>query len=263
MTRRVALLLCAAMTTALLAAQPANAVTPRTSLSPIESLPAFVGRYQAAITAIQTGDCAEFNRLNLDHGLDVYTCDDQQRRALEGFGVLGYRQFGTGAVIDVTARDFERLQPAVSNIELLLGADRRFHVVGTPIIGPPAGGGVRQVGSRATAGIFAVAQATANLGLLSLRQRDCTLFFRLWFTGALTREQACARVFGRQPGPSSIRRLRIQLAGDPFARPVRIGGTRDIQFYRVLLRPGHYFTLLVDRAGRPPAIYLVSTQYVY
>jgi hypothetical protein len=64
-----------------------------------------------------------------------------------------------------------------------------------------------------------------------------------------TKGQACARVFGPRLSSSRARRLRFQLPGDRMATPVRIGGTRDIVFYRLRLRTGHYWTLEVDRGG--------------
>jgi len=230
-------------------------------LTPVEALPAFVARYQAAIAAIKAGDCAQFSRLNINGGLGV-TCDERLRGTLDNFQLLGYRQFGTGAVIDVFGRDSEQLMPAVSTAELALGPDRRFRVKSNPIFGALSGQGIPQIATRPSARTLYLSLRTANLYLRSLRTRNCNLLFQTAFTDTLTRAQACARIFSAKINGSNSQRLRIQLAADPLVRPVRIGGTRDIQFYRLALRTGHYFTLIVDRGGTPTDLYLTSAQYV-
>ena len=222
---------------------------------------------QAGIAAIQAGNCAEFARLNVNQTLSAYSCDERQRRALEGYRMLGYRQFGTGAIIDVAARDIERFQPLVSTVELMLGPDRRFRAVGAVGFGAVGSPGIVQVGTRPAPRMVELANRTARLALVSLRTRNCNLFFQTWFTGELTKPQACFRALRAPTTPSnrnsSIRRLRFQLAGDPLARPVRLGGTRDIQFYRLFLRTGHLYTMIVDRGGTPGDLYLTSTRHIY
>lgn len=251
----------------LLAVAPAAEAQRVRPTTPIEALPAFVARFTAAMQAVQQGNCAEFKRLNLNGGLDAYACDERQRRALEGFTVHGYRQFGTGAIVDITARDVQRFQLARSTVELVLGPDRRFQTAGSPIFGPAGRSGVPQLGTKAMPRVAFLARRTARLAVVSLRTRNCNLFFTTWFTGTLTKAQACARVFTPRTTPanrsSNIRRLRLQLAGDSLVRPISLGGTRDIQFFSLLLRTGHYYTLLVDRSGVPGNFYLTSTRAVY
>jgi hypothetical protein len=239
-------------------ASPAAAQRP--PVRPVESLPAFVARYQAAVAAIQAGNCAEYARLNIRGGIGLL-CTEEARRDLANFRVFGYRQFGTAAIVDIQATEVRTKRPVVATLVLLLGADRRFFSHGGAVFG--AGGGIRQVNTTPTARAVVLSQRTASLLLLSLRERDCDLFFQTAFTGELTKAQACARVFSpRSRVPSRARQLRLDLGGNPLARPVRIGGSRDIQFYRLALKR-HLYTLAVDRGGKPGNLYLTQFRRIY
>jgi hypothetical protein len=216
------------------------------SLTPMESLPAWVARYQAAVEAIRAGDCARFSQLNVRRSLNL-ACNAQARQDLASFRVLGYRQFGTGAVVDTIDVGRQTKRPGIFTAILALGPDRRFYSLGSSGFG--AGGGIAQVGTRTAPRTAFIAGRTVRLALLSLRARNCNLFYTTWAIGTRTKGPACARVFGPRPTASRARKLRFQLTGDPTATPVRIGGTRDIVFFRLRLRTGHYWTLEVDRSG--------------
>ena len=239
---------------------PASAATQRPPVRPVESLPAFVARYQAAVAAIRAGNCAEYARLNIRGGLGLL-CTEETQRNLAGFRVLGYEQFGTGALMDIQDVEARTRRPVIATVVLLLGPDRRFFSHGGLVFG--AGAGIRQVGTRPGRRVVFLAWRTANLFLRSLRERDCDLYFTTAFTGDLTKSRACARVFSpRSTAPSRARQLRLDLRGNPRARPIRIGGTRDIQFYRLALNR-HLYTLAVDRAGKPGNVYLTQLRRIY
>jgi hypothetical protein len=225
----------------------AEAVVSR-SLTPVESLAAWVARYRAGIDAIRAGDCATFKRLNVRRTLAL-TCNPETRQQLANFRVLGWQQFGTGAIVDVIDVSQQTQRPGGFTTILALGPGRRFYSFGTSGFGATTGGGFAQIGTPTAPRTASIAARTARLALLSLRTRNCNLFYTTWFTGKLTKGPACAQVFGPRPAASRIRRLRLQLAADPTATPVRIGGTRDIVFFRLRLRSGHYWTLEIDRSG--------------
>lgn len=231
------------------AAAAAGAAVPRT----VESLPEFVARYRAMVTALHAGDCARVRRIGSGTGYEGCTAADRAR--LAGFRVLGYRRFGTGAIIDQQiSYDGD---PVVASVELGLGRDGRLRSAGEAIFG--AGAGIRQVGTRASPRVVFLAQRTADLLLRSLRTRDCDLYFTTAFIQEPTKARACAKVFGPPRGaPSSGRRLRFALLGDRRARAVHIGGTRDIQFFGLAVNRRHW-TLIVDRSGDPrTGVYITS-----
>lgn len=256
---RIAILaLALALLLGSLLASPAAAQ--RAPVRPVESLPAFVARYQAAVAAIQAGNCAEYARLNIRGGIGLL-CTEESRRDLANFRVFGYRQFGTGAIVDFQGNEVRTKRPGVATLLLFLGADRRFVSHGGAIFG--AGGGIRQINTTPAPRVVVLSQRTASLLLRSLRERDCDLFFQTAFTGELTKSQACARVFSpRSRVPSRARQLRLDLRGNPLARPVRIGGTRDIQLYRLALK-SHLYTLAVERSGSPGDLYLTELRRIY
>src|SRR4029079_19098462 len=101
-----------------------------------------------------------------------------------------------------------------------LGSDRRFGAFAADAVG--SRWGVRQVGTHPSAATVSSSQRALALALQSLHTRDCHDYFRLWFTGKLTKAQACAQAF-TSTKPSYIRRLRLQVAADPDARPLRVG----------------------------------------
>lgn len=218
------------------------------SLTPVESLAAWVARYRAAVDAIRAGDCATFNRLNVRYTLAL-TCNPETRQRFANVRVLGWQQVGTGAIVDLIDVSQQTQRPGGFTTILALGPGRRFYSFGTSAFVATTGGGLAQIGTTTAARTASIAARTARLALLSLRTRNCNLFYTTWFTGKATRSQACAQVFGRRPAASRVRRLRLQLAADPTATPIRIGGTRDIIFFRLRLRSGHYWTLEVDRSG--------------
>jgi hypothetical protein len=228
-------------------AGPATAAVSR-SLTPAESLRAWVARYQAATDAIRAGDCARFNQLNVRGTLNL-SCDAQTRQLSSSFRVLGYRQFGTGAIVDTIDVSRQTNRPGIYTAILALGPGRLFYSLGSSGFGTLTGGGTRQVGTQTAPRTASLAARTARLALVSLRTRNCNLFYTTWAAGTRTKGPACARVFGARPTTSRARRLRFQLAGDPTATPIRMGGTRDMVFFRLRLRTGHYWTLEVDRSG--------------
>jgi hypothetical protein len=215
---------------------------------PVESLPAWVARYQAAVDAIRAGDCARFNQLNVRGTLNL-RCDAQTRRLSASFRVLGYRQFGTGAIVDTIDVSRQTNRAGIYTAILALGPGRLFYSLGSSGFGTLTGGGVRQVGTHIAPRTAFLAARTARLALVALRTRNCNLFYTTWAVGTRTKGPACARVFGARPTSSRARKLRFQLAGDPTATPVRLGGTRDMVFFSLRLRTGHYWTLEVDRSG--------------
>jgi hypothetical protein len=226
----------------------ANAAVSR-SLTPVEALPAWVARYQAAVDAIRAGDCARFDQLNLRQTLGL-TCDPPTRQRLTaGFQILGYQQFSTGAIVDTLETSRQTHRPGIYTTILALGPGRMFHSLGSSGFGTLTGGGIRQVATHTAPRTARLAARTARLALVALRIRSCNLFYTTWATGARSKGPACARVFGARPSTSRARRLRFELTGDPTAIPVRIGGTRDMVFFRLRLRTGHYWTLEVDRSG--------------
>jgi hypothetical protein len=245
---------------------PAQAA-PSRSLTPVESLARWVARYSTAIDAIRAGDCATFNRLNIRRTLAL-TCDPGTRQQFANVRVLGWQQFGTGAIVDLIDVTQQLQRPGGFTTILSLGPGRRFYSFGTSAFGATTGGGFAQIGTPTAPRTASIGARTARLALLSLRTRNCNLFFTTWFTGKATKAQACAQVFGPHPAPSRVRRLRLQLAADSTARPVRIGGTRDIVFFRLRLRSGHYWTLEVDRSGLTSGLlagghYITSARDVY
>ena len=238
------------------------------SLTPVEALPAWVARYQAAVDAIRAGDCARFNQLNVRRTLGL-TCDPQTRQRLAtSFQVLGYQQFATGAIVDTIEMSAQTHRPGIYTTILALGPGRIFYALGSSGFGTARGGGIRQVGTHTGTRTSLIAARTARLALVALRTRSCNLFYTTWATGLRTKPAACVRVFGPRPTTSRARKLRFQLAGDPTATPVRIGGTRDMVFFRLRLRTGHYWTLEVDRSGTTTGplaggLYITSARDAY
>jgi hypothetical protein len=247
--RLLAALGLAALAAPAAAGAGAGATMPRTA----ETLPAFVARYRATVAALQAGDCAEVRRIGTGTGYEECTAADRAR--LAGFRVLTYRRFGTGAIIDQQI-SYEG-DPVVASTELGLGPDGRLRSAGVAIFG--AGAGIRQVGTRARPRVVFLARRTANLLVRSLRTRDCDLYFTTAYIQEPTKARACANVFGPPRGaPSNGRRLRFALLADHRARPVRIGGTRDIQFFGLVVERRHW-TLIVDRSGNPrTGVYITS-----
>lgn len=260
MRRLLACLPLTCIALALVVPAPADAQRSRRAV-PAEPLFSFVKRFEAAMTAIRTGNCARFRALNYNGSFDEFVCTARQARTLDNFQLLGYNQYDTGAVIDYVSRDFRTLRPARASLVALLASDRRFDVVGTPIFG--AGRGIRQLGTRATRRTIYLSQRTANLAISSLRTGNCRLFFLTWFTGSIPRAQACSVVFGSRPNASVARQLRIRLGFDKAYQPVSIGGSRDIQFFSVVTQRGRRYTLAVDRSGSTGNLYLTSARFLH
>jgi hypothetical protein len=230
------------------------------TVTPAEPLAAYVADYQAAVTALRAGDCATLARLNRDERFGAMACDDETRSFYAEFQILGYSRYGTAAIIDRLGTDLTNRRRALFTDELALGPGRRWHLVLGEVFG--WGTGIRQLGTRPAPRVAFLANRTLRLYLQSLRTRDCDLYFTTGFTGNLTKPEACRRVFSAS-SPTRTARLRRQLLADPAARPVSLGGTRDLQFYGLSLRPDRYWTLTVGRNVVPPGplaggIYLVT-----
>lgn len=217
---------------------------------PREPLTDYAARYAAAVAALQAGDCAALARHNPARTLGEIPCNAESRHYYRDFRVLGHQRFATGAVIDRAARDRRTGQRVVATDVLALGPDRRYHLLGGAIYG--YGAGIHQVGTRPSPRVLTLAARTASVYLGSLRARNCDVFFHTGFTGRLSKPAACREAFQGTGQRLNASRLRRQLDAGPAGRPVRIGGTRDIQFYRLSTQSGHGWTLIVDRNVPPP-----------
>lgn len=229
----------------------ASALTPSTpSVRPVENITPFVGRFTRSVGALQAGDCATWTQFTRQTTYP-FACDDFSRALFANFGVLRYRQFGTGALVEYAAGE----TPLVNTAVLLLRPDHRFGAsrMGVRVL---AGGTRGTLGTRPTAGMLRLFDRTAGLFVESVRARNCDLFFRVAVTVGQTKAQACHSVLGN-------RVIAVAYAGDPDAAPVRIGGTAEFQFYRLRQRTGHYQTLVVGRIGRPGGLYLADAVRVY
>jgi hypothetical protein len=216
---------------------------------PVESLAGFVVRYEAAVGAVQRGDCRALVRLNRDGGLGL-RCTDAQRLGFTDFRVLGHRRFGSGAVVDFSALDPRSGTRLTHSLILALGPDRRFRSQGSVLLG--RGSGIPQAGTVAAPRVRSLAARTANLALRAVRTRDCGLLYATVNTAGLPRLAACARAF------SAANPLRRDLDRDPGAVPVALGGTRDIQFLSLEPRGGRRWTVFVSRSGPPGRLYLAG-----
>lgn len=234
-----------------------------TAAVPREPLADYAARYATAIAALNAGDCAALIRHNSAGSLGDIPCNAESRHYFRDFRVLGHQRFATGAVIDRAARDRRTGQRVVATDVLALGPDRRYHLLSGAIYG--YGAGIRQVATRPSPRVLTLAARAASFYLDSLRTRDCDAFFHTGFTGQLTKPAACHEAFHGTGRLLNAARLRRHLEAGPVGGPVRIGGTRDIQFYRLTTRSGHLWTLIVDRNVPPPGgvgggSYLVTQQ---
>ncbi len=219
------------------------------TLRPVEGITAFVGRLQAAMTALRAGDCPAVKRF-ADSSAFFLPCTDEGRARYADFAVIGYRQFATGAVIRFSSSS--PTFPGGGVIGLVLDDSRRFVNV---LTGRPRADEF----SSPTARARFLFDRTASLFVRSLLTRACDLYFTTGYTFSLTKPVACRHEFS--PPSERVR----QLAADPHARPIRIGGTQTYQFYR-LYTAGHYRTLVVGRVGRGTgshSLYISDTGLVY
>jgi hypothetical protein len=214
------------------AGAPPAAAASRPSIAPAEGISRFVARYRAAVAALQARDCAKLAAFNRSTGYPI-PCNDLARQLLGNFRIVGYAQFGTGALVDFVDNEAPRGATAIFGV----GPNRRFQVFTEQILGRG------EVGTRATPARLTRFSSAARAAVLAVQRRNCTVFFNTWYTGPLTRAEACRQAFSPAGG------FHRELAADPAAQPERIGGTSSIQFYRLWTK-GHYRTLVVARFGR-------------
>lgn len=242
----------AAVAVVLAGVAPASASAQRAGpVTPVEPLADYVKRFRATVVAVRAGDCRTVMRLGRGTGVP---CTREFARALGGFRTLGFRRFGTGAILDFEVGGPEA--PRVFSLPLAIGTDRRFSAGVGSIVG--GGSGRTQTRTRPTARATFLSRRAVNLLVLSLRRRDCTLFYRTAYTGGLTRAQACQRAFSARGGISSAKVLGRDVSADRTARPVLMGATRDFAFFRLVPGGTHHYTLIVSRAGPPDARFVVQ-----
>ena len=198
-------------------------------VKPAESIDGFVKRLRAAMAAVQAGRCTEVTRFNANASFKLF-CDANARRFYGRFKVTGKAAFGTGGVVDFTDKEAARGGTYV----VALSPARRFSIVFPLLLGR------RSVGTspRKPRGFD-----NAVDGLIAaIREKNCDRYFKYSLTRpGVGRRQDCAEAFD----PRS--RIRPELVADRQAKPRRFGGTADIVFYGLSLKPNHYRTLVAVR----------------
>ncbi len=215
---------------------------PARSVRPVESLAGFVARYEAAVAALQAGNCAAVSAFNASAGYRL-TCDDATRAAYAGFRVTAYAGFGTGAVVDAV----DAGAPKGLTAPLALGPHRRY------VLAQPAPI-TRHTSTATRPSTLSPFVTGARLYVAATRARNCNLFFAHALTPHdLSQAGACARQFS--VGARNV----AELAADRGAALRRLGGTADFQFFALATRPGHYRTIVVGRVGPSYAPYLTTS----
>jgi hypothetical protein len=219
----------------------ASAAGPPRGVALTEGLPAFVHRLEVAVGALKAGDCAAWNLYTAASSFPETPCNPTSQTQYATFRLLGFRRFGTGALVEFSASEVPTPVTWVLTV-----FDHRFSSSTLGYVWrEPGTGPLRSLGSTPTRARLSRFNRTAADFVDAVRSRDCNL---LWTTVLRddTKAKVCAKFFAQ---------TRPDLLADPSATPVRMGGTRDWQFYRLLTSNGRYRTLVVGRIGAGSGLY--------
>jgi hypothetical protein len=217
--------------------------------SPRESVASLANRFQAAVSALQAGNCDRWLSFQRSvQARSALTCDDATRAAFASWQPTHVARYGTGAVITYISAG----HPRGLTVSYLLGPGRHFVVLDT-------------LDPERTPGVFSGARSpipfriAIKAVLSALRHHNCNLFWiravfftnaRPWTnrpgTGARTKSRACRAVFG--PPESALVR---DLGANPQARPIHFGGTRSWHFFG-LRTTLHYYNFVVAHYADQP-----------
>jgi hypothetical protein len=100
-----------------------------------------------------------------------------------------------------------------------------------------------------TTGDAAAAQVSVEKTFHALASKDCSTFYKYEFTANVPRSQTqkyCASAFS-----SAAQRVYAQ---NPGAKPIRLGGTRDVQFFGYFLKDGakHFYATVPAVMSKNP-----------
>ena len=165
-----------------------------TAKEPVSGL---VRRLVAVNSAIQAGNCGPVNAYNKQTGFALL-CNAKAKQAYKGFKVLGTATYGTGGVIEFTDAEVEKttrqvLAPGVKPVNhrkvgiypIAISPTGRYEVTGpaSPILPGSL------IGTKPTD--WSGADANAVNFLKSVRDNDCSAFFKYALTPRLSKAQAC------------------------------------------------------------------------
>jgi hypothetical protein len=216
-----------------LSTAPGAAGAPRIP-TPVETATSLANRFRAAVTGLQTGNCAAWISWQRSFKQPQITpCNDAARARFARWRTTRVAGFGTGAVISYVSAG----HPRGFTISFVLGPGRRWVI--NDALGPQTG---HRLGVGATSPVPWRRSLTQYLR--ALRQRNCPLYVTYAVIDEdVTEVVACHRIFG-PPESALVRDLRT----NPSAVPIHFGSTRDWRFYG-LRTALHYYTIVVGHYG--------------
>lgn len=202
-----------------------------------ETVERFAARFEEAATAAASGDCKtvdSFNALNIA----ALPCGGKDGKNYADLEVTGTEAFGTGGVVDFTDAE------APNGATLLIGLDQsgKFGVMASLV------SETEEVGTEP--GQVAVSDKAVKSFLRAVREEDCDAYFDQALTLSQDKAKECKAEFASSTPD--------ELAADPGAEPVRLGGVADFAFYGLSTEPDGYRTIVTLPGAGPSEVVVLS-----
>jgi len=201
-----------------------------------ETIDQFAQRFKEASDAAVEGRCDVVRKFNRKAAITIF-CGKQAKGLYDGFHVTGAEAFGSAGIVDYTDAEAPKGATAVAALD-----DKGvYRLVSSLILSRPAPGSARfsarQVGTEPDD--ETAREEIVNRFITAIRKKDCDTYFQLGLTPTQNKKNECRIEFDPKT------KVQPQLAEDPSAEPVSLGGTQAFGFYGLSSNPGHYRTIVL------------------